>query len=214
MRKLLACLFAIALITGCKTTPLSPEPHQTKYTFQCLIASIPDDVFQEIAVGNDDNTPILNFSELQIQAFIQHPKSTIIRLPIVYAKIGESVTNDQTKTIDMAVDADIVDGKVVYKKEPQHLGEKVSVTVIENEEGIIRYKVDLMSRKLVGYNDYETDGGLNVSMPFFEKRGVNTRISQAADSWVTLGGLINQDGDGPKIHTMILIKIISPTQKP
>ena len=210
MKKLLACLFTVVLITGCSTTPSSPKPHKTKYAFQCLQVSIPEEVAQAIAI--DINDPGQKITQPQIDMVIKHPEATIIRLPIVYAGLGESATNDQTETVDMPVDAEIVDGEIVYKKEPLKVGKEVSVEVLKAEDNIVSYKIHLMNKKLIGFDVvHRTEEGQEVRMPFFEIRGVDTKITQAADSWISAGGLVEQQGTEPKTHTILLIRVIGPT---
>lgn len=210
MKKLLACLYTVALITGCSTTPSSPKPHQTKYAFQCLQVSIPEDAAQAIKINND--VPDHKLTQPQIDMAVSHPEATIIRLPIVYAGIGESATNDQTETVEMPFDADIVDGEVVYEKKPLKVGMAVSVEVLKAEAHLISYKIHLLNRKLIGFDVvHRTEEGQEVKMPFFEVTEVNTKITQAADSWIVTGGMIAQQGTEPKIRRMLLIRVIAPT---
>ena len=210
MKKLLACLFTAVLITGCSTTPSSPKQHQTKYAFQCLQVSIPEYVVQAVKININD--PVQKLTQLQIETVINHTEATIIRMPIVYAGIGESATNDQTETVDMAFDAEIVDGEVVYKKKPLKVGKEVSVEVLKAEDNIVSYKIHLMNKELMGFDVvHRTEEGQEVRMPFFENREVKTKITQAADSWISAGGLVEQQGTEPKTHTMLLIRVIGPT---
>ena len=131
----------------------------------------------------------------------------------MYAGIGESVTNDQTKTVEMAVDADIVDGKVVYKKEPQKLGKETSITIDQVQGNTIKYKINAMYQELTHFEDYKTKEGLEVRLPYFKKQGVDTKLTQVPGSWLMLGGSISQIGDSKKIHDMIFIRVISPKEK-
>ena len=142
---------------------------------------------------------------------VNHPEVTIIRLPIVYAGIGESATNDQTETVDMAFDAEIIDGEVVYEKKPLKVGKEVSVEVLKAENNLVSYKIYLMNRKLIGFDVvHRTEEGQEVKMPFFELTKLDTKITQVADSWISTGGIVEQQGTEPKIRRMLLIRVIAP----
>jgi len=237
MKQLIACLFAAALITSCATAPSSPKPHKSKYAFQCLQVSLPDSVFQNLTFSVDDavsplkNDSIPTVSNLlreqqsnsaaepampqltqeQVEEILKHSETTTVTFPVVYAGLGESATNDQTETVEMTTDADIVEGKVVYKKEPIKVGMMVSVEVLEAEDNRVCYKLNIMNKDLIGYDTHQPEEGLEVRMPFFEARSIDTKITQAPDSWRYVGGTINQQGTEPKIHTMLLFRVIAPT---
>lgn len=237
-------LFAASLISGCSTTPPSPKPHKTKYTFQCLHVTAPDSFIQELTFDVEENVSILEESiemqvanplqgqpilpleqeakpnpasslplaHTQIEELLKRPDITIVEFPVVYAAAGESVTNDQTKTVEMAVDANIINGKVVYKKEPCKLGKSVSILFKREDAAGISYQIDAMNKKLTGFDDYKTKEGLEVRMPYFASSRVNTKIIQSPNSWVSLGGLIHHQDTGTKMHKMILIQVLAPTR--
>jgi hypothetical protein len=174
-----------------------------------LQVSIPEDAVQAININND--VPDHKLTQPQIDMAVNHPEATIIRLPIVYAGIGESATNDQTETVEMPFDVDIVDGEVVYEKKPLKVGKAVSVEALKAEDHLISYKIHLLNRKLIGFDVvHRTEEGQEVKMPFFEVTEVNTKITQAADSWIVTGGVIAQQGTEPKIHRMLLVRVIAP----
>ncbi len=242
MKKTVLSLFATSLITGCSTTtPPSPKPHETKYTFQCLLVSYPDSLFQELTFSFNDSItfskispekqvanlfpeqqmlpsvqateplPIPMLTQVQIEEFLQNPSVEIVELPIVYASIGESVTNDQTKTAQMVIDADVVNGEIVYTKKPYKLGTKISIRVDKAEGTNITYQIHMMRNKFVGFDEYTTKEGFVIKMPYCEGRSIDTQITQPHDVWTTLGGLIHQQNNGPKIHEMIFFRIHPPT---
>ena len=234
-------LFAVSLISSCTTTPSSPKPHKTKYTFQCLSVSLPEAVLLSQAFKFDDNvfqhdfaqppvdddlfreklthpsqqgikSPIPILTHLQIEEILKNPDAEILEFPIVYAGIGESVTNDQTKVISMAIDAEVIDGKVIYTKEPYKFGKEVSITVnkVEVEGNTVTYQLNMMSQKFIGFDEYKTKEGLIIKMPYFEGRGTHTEITQEPCVWIVMGGLMHQRDDGPKMNEIFCIRIIPP----
>jgi hypothetical protein len=223
MKKLLACLCIASLIAGCATKPSSPKPHETKYTFQCLHVSIPEDVLKKLNVRIENNTPQDNSSQpsgvlptpnptqTQIDEILKNPKSTTTEFPIVYAGLGMPATNAQTETIELAVDANVVDGKVVYETEPRKQGKTLSIAVQKNEDGVVNYEIHAEAQKIAGYDSYKTKTGQQIKMPFFDTKELHTRLMQKPDSWLALGGLIKKQHDGPLLHTLFLVRIISPT---
>ena len=236
-------LFVASLISGCSTTQSSPKPHKTKYTFQCLQVTAPDSLIQELTFSFDDSVAILKdylqeqidnplqeqqitplqqttkpsripvLTHSQIEELIKKPDVEIIEFPIVYAGIGESVTNDQTKTVEMTVDADVVNGQVVYTKEPHRLGKEMSITVNKIEDTNITYHISLRSQKFVGFDEYKTTGGLVVKMPYFKSRGTHTEITQEPGVWIGMGGLIDQRDGGAKMNELLYIRIIPPINR-
>ncbi|VGO20587.1 hypothetical protein [Pontiella sulfatireligans] len=236
MTKTIITLFVVILIAGCSTTPSSPKPHKTKYAFQCLQVASPDSIIQELGFSYDTNAVIQNYTQpkendlfgkqhitppvsklpkpvltqSQIEDLIKRSDIELIEFPVVYAGIGESVTNDQTKTEAMAVDANVVEGNVVCRKEPYKFGKSVSITVNQVKDNVVNYKVDMMNRKFKAFDEYKTKDGLVIKMPFFESRGLNTEISQPPYVWTAMGGLIDQRNDGQKTHEIIIIRIIPP----
>jgi len=233
MKKIILSLFVASLISGCSTTPSSPKPHKIKYTFQCLQVTSPDLLIQELTFGFDTNAVAGNYGQLkkdnlfgkqhvttpasitlthtQFEELIKRPNVEIAEFPIVYAGLGESVTNDQTKSVSLPEDYDIVDGKaVVVKEKIIKLGYSVAVTIDKIENGAISYHLNASHLELRGFDEYKTENGISVKMPFFERRSVDTNLTQKPNSWLVMGGLIDEKPDGKKVNMMIFVRIIPP----
>jgi hypothetical protein len=195
MKKWITSLFAVTLISGCSTIPSTPKPHPEKYTFQVIGIEVPEGTLES--------------SKMDIEKIIQHPDAEISEYPIVLAGLGESVTNDQTKCVLMPEDYDIVDGELVAKEKIVMLGYSTSVTVDKIENGAVSYHLNASYNELVGFDEYKTEGGV-AKMPFFNKRAVDTDLTQKPNSWTMMGGLIDKRSDGKKVNRIICVRAISP----
>lgn len=196
MKKWILSLIVVTLISGCSTTPDTPKPHPEKYTFQVISLEIPE-------------TTGLTTSPT-IEELMHHPDATIIDYPIVIAGLGESVTNDQTKSVLLAEDFSVIDGKAVAEENTHKLGHLVSVAVNEIKNDAVSYHLNAQYNEVVGYDDYDLGGGLAVKMPRLERRSVDTELKQKPNSWVMLGGLVDERSDGKKMRFMMGVKIIPP----
>jgi len=236
MKRIILGLFLASLISGCSTTPSSPKPHKTKYAFQCLQVTSPDSLVQELTFSFDANAvagsygqlkkdnlfgkqhittpaptfPMPTLTHTQIEELIKSPNIEIAEFPVVYAGLGESVTNDQTKSVSLPEDYDIVDGKAVVKEKICKLGYSTSVTINKMENGAISYHLNASHQELVGFDEYKTENGISVKMPFFEKRAVDTDLTQQPNSWIGMGGLVDEKPDGKKTNQLICVRIIPP----
>ena len=213
MKKRIISLFAITLIAGCSTIPSTPKQHPEKYTFQILEARVPEEVIsrgfvnqcppslEEEMLNNPDmmKAGVGQKTKLNMDEILAHPDAEISEYPIVVAGIGESITNDQTQSVSMPEDYDIVNGQAVAKEKTVKLGYSVSVTVDKIENGAVSYRLNAMHRELAGFDEYKIGNGQNVKMPKFEKRGVDTVLTQSPNSWVMMGRLTDHRSDGKNI---------------
>ena len=232
MKRIIISLFVVSLISGCSTTPSSPEPHKTKYAFQSLQVTSPDSLVQELTFSFDTNEVAENYGQLkkdnlfgkqhvttpasitlthtQIEELIKRPNIEIAEFPIVYAGLGESVMNDKTKPVSFLEDYDVVEGKVVAKEKICKLGYSTSVTVDKVENGAISYHLNICYLEFVGFDEYIIENDLSVKIPFFERMALDTDLTQKPNSWLVIGGLIDEKLDGKKINQMICVRIIPP----
>ena len=197
MKRILS-LAALAVISGCSTIPSNPEPHPEKYTFQVIGIEIPA-AEADLLSGDVDQ-------------ILECPDADITEYPVVVAGAGDSATNDQTTAVAFPVDYNIVDGKAVAQENIQKLGHLVAVTIDEIKDGVIRYQLKLHDQQLKGYDEYNLEDGIAVKMPYFETRGINTRLQQTPDAWVVMGGLVDERSDGTKLTQIIGVRIIAPAQ--
>lgn len=196
MKKWITSLFAITLISGCSTTPSSPKPHPEKYTFQVIGIEVPEGTVES--------------SKMDVEKILQHPDAEISEYPIVLAGLGESVTNDQTKSVSMPEDYDIVDGKAVVKEKIIKLGYSVGVAVDKIENGTISYHLNASYLELTGFHEYKTEDDISVKMPRFKRRAIDTDLTQKPNSWTMFGGLVDNKSDGGKVNRIVCVRAIPP----
>lgn len=195
MKKMIISVVTIVILTGCSTAPpkpSTPNPDPQKYTFQVIGIEIPNEAF--IICNND------------IDKITTHPDAKISEYPIVVAGVGESVTNDQTRPAPSEIDGKPVDKDIIVK-----LGYSVSIQNPTVEGGALSYHLISHYEELVGFEEYTTQDGASVMMPFTTKRELNTQISQKLNTWITLGGLIKDNSDGKKTNLMLCVRTIPPT---
>lgn len=198
MKNWIVSLFVAVFISGCSTTPETLNPHPEKYTFQVISIEIPEAISLEISSD--------------VESLIQHPAAEIIKYPVVVAGMGESVTNDQTRSVLLAEDYNVVDGKAVAKEKIQKLGYLVSIQVNEIKNGAVNYHLDAQFKEVVGYDEYNLGGDIAVKMPYMESRGINTDLQQNSNSWVMLGGLVDERSDGTRMSYTMGVRIIPPAE--
>jgi hypothetical protein len=144
---------------------------------------------------------------------MNHPKAIITEYPIVVAMVGESVTNDQTKAASFPEDYDIVDGKVVAIEKIIKLGYIVGVTVDKVENGAVSYHLYASHKELARFETFTTENDLEVKMPYFNVRAVDTHIIQQPKSLFTISGLVGEGSNGEKLSLMFCVKIIPPASE-
>ena len=212
MKKIFMSMIVVAFISGCSTTPSSPKPHKTKYTFQCLNLTLPDAVFQKLTFKTAPNfhQNVITLSQPQIEEVLKNPTVKISEFPVVYAALGETVTNDQTKAVSMAVDAKVVDGKIVYTEEPQKIGKAVVISLNKLEGDLLTYQLKLSDKQFVGFDKYKVSDELVAKMPYFEGQSVDTEITQKANTWLTMWGITHESSTGEKTQELICIRVIPP----
>jgi hypothetical protein len=182
--KILIMSFAVSLISGCAIAPSTPKPHETKYAVQVLEVNSTTPFNQKLM--NDPN---------EVEEILNNPNTRIYEYPILYAQTGEAVVEDQTKTVSMPEDYDVIDGKAVPKEKEVKLGRMVEVSVSSVQEDNITYKIDIHNQKLVGYDTIKAAEGIEVEMPCFKSRNLSSEITQPFGVWQCLGGLQGTQGN-------------------
>lgn len=193
------------LVAGCRSTPSTPKADPDKYTFQVIGVEIPEKV-------NPYKTG--EFSTIEEEnKLLSHPDAEIVEYPIVIAGPGDTVVNDQTESASFPEDYAIVDGKAVAKEKSLKLGYSVSVQLTEVKNEIVKYHLNTYYKELVGYDEHEIGDGITVKMPYFKSRILDVDLSHKANTWIILGGLVDERSDGTKISLMIAVRIIPPMKK-
>ena len=204
MKKWITSLLGVILISGCSTIPSDPKPHSDKYAVQVLEVTTPGllDPGAPQAAG-------------WIEKTFKNPDAKVYEYPILYAAVGESVINDETKSVAMAEDFNVVDGKAVAQEKIQQLGRFLEVSITKVEHETITYKVNIQNRELFGFDTLQLEDGIVVQMPFLNAKKVTTELSQPLGVWSSLGGVADtrtENGNETSESFFFCIRIIPPAE--
>jgi hypothetical protein len=226
MKKLFILFAAASVLAACttpkptensatETTLTTPEPAVGQYTLQSFYIPIPVTDFHEWssafpkAVLYTQTNP--GPSQEAIEALFEYPNAEIIEFPLVRAGIGESVTIDQTTVYEGPVDADIIDGKVVYATEPIDLGKRISLTIkTVNEDKSVICEIHPLERKLIGMDRDDIGEGLTIEMPKYKTYSVDTKLTILPNTWSMSYGPITEREDGTRMHVLFLFRLLPP----
>lgn len=204
-----------ALISDWIVFSSSNEPMPFDENDVSVSASVESSIFEENDVSLLQPKTVTSnsqpSSQEEIEALLKKPNAEIIEFPIVYAGIGETVTNAQTEVFQSVLDARVVEGKVVYETEPINVGTSASLTINKVlESGAINCDLEIYHCRLTGVEHYTLEEEFDIEMPYFEIRSVNTEITLNPNSWLTMGGQISQRDDGTKMHMLFLVRLLPP----
>ncbi len=198
MNKWIISLFAITFISGCLATPSLPKPHPEKYTFQIITVMVQEGMIQG--------------SEMDVEEIINHPDVEICEYPVVLAARGESVTNDQTKVVSLAID-DEVDDKTIGNEKTHKIGTSVAIAFYGIRDNKISYNLNIYHKEQAGFAEYKDENGDIKKKPFLVGIEDDVGVSQEPDSWAMVGGFPGQKVDGKKTFYMICTRAIPPSNK-
>lgn len=193
MRNLFMSLFAVSFVSACMASPLTPKLHETKYTIQILEVTTP--------------TPT-HHSPNWLAESLNNTNSVIYTYPTLYAEIGETVGDDQTEEVSMPESYDLIDGKVVPKEKLVRLGKAVEVSIPGIEGENITYSLSVYNKSFKGYDIYPLEDGIEVKMPYFETRSINTEITHPLNRWISMGGRLDKKGNS----FFFYVRIVPPEE--
>lgn len=230
MKKWIIAVLAIT-VAGCSTNPTNLKPVKDKYTFQALFVFLP--------LTESRMLPVQPPSQEEIETLFKNPNAEIIEFPVVYAGIGETVTNAQTEVYMANVDADVIDGQLTHiEKEAIDLGNTSIFSVHDIlEDGSVSCTYNVIHTRLIGTDIYkfadgievefphietfsqgipvgtfETDEGIEEEIPLFE---IETRApvrprTLLSNIWYREGGLVDERDDGTKMHLIVYLRVLPP----
>ncbi|MDA3832048.1 MAG: lipoprotein [Spirochaetales bacterium] len=230
MKKWFITALAVLAVAGCSTQRPHLKPVKDKYTFQALYISLPATDSEQLtpisatthAVSdfNSSNGPTLPISNSQrptpedIEALLKNPNVTIIEFPVDYAGVGETVTNALTEVYEANVDADIIDGEIVYEKETFDLGDTSTFTAHETlEDGTVSCTIKFTHSQLSRTKTYKTDEGIEVEKPYINTRSRGSQLTLPPYTWFLMGGGSNEVSDGTSItktHRSFYVRVLPP----
>lgn len=145
-----------------------------------------------------------------VDKLFTNEENTVNAYPVLYAKPGVMVENDQTEAIMFPESFNVVNGKPIPIETLQHIGSRTRVTILETPPREVTFLIDFHYQRVKGYDKYNIGKDLAVEMPYFEMRKVNTQLTQTLGSWVVLGG-IESKAEGKLKTTYYVIRISHPS---
>jgi hypothetical protein len=142
----------------------------------------------------------------EVEEMLKHPKAVLTEFPVVYAAVGETAINDQTKTIPVHTSFEVKTNsngmiEVVYVDGTARIGRTVEITIQTIENSLATCALNLYENSLAGMQDYvaapatETRKSVTASLPVFKMNRIKTSITGSPGSWLSMGSLI-KDEDG------------------
>lgn len=206
MKQLLLITLLSLLFHGCKSTTAiqNPEPHYEKYCVQVieLETQQPSDNFKNDQ-GMIDPQKLFSATDKKINPY-----------PLVYLKVGETVTNDKQTTpleVGNAI-SESPKGPVIKEnnKEIIKLGKLVTATLSKTDQNEnLNIAIKFHNRVYRGLDNSISvptpEGEKYVSMPLFDYKGMGTNlITPASSEWVVLGA------GGNDFFSYYLVRLIAP----
>lgn len=201
---LFSILTALLFITGCTTLstqkqrPQVPERIPGKYAFQAIRIEVP---------MNEEGTPSSPLAPSdEIEEMLKNPKAILMEFPVVYAAVGETAVNDQTKTISIHEPFEVKTNsngviEIAYRDRTVKVGKYTSLTIKTVEKDNVSLDLWFYEKSLNGTQEYavapatKTQKSVTASLTLFKKTEVKTSVSIAPSLWFPMGGLI-KDKDG------------------
>ena len=210
---LFSILTALLVITGCSTTdPCTPKQHPEKYAFQALWIEIPAEQVNQSQPHQ--------FSHDEIEALLKNPKAVLTEFPVVYAAVGETVVNDQTKkipaheTYEVKADTNGVI-EVVYIDGTVRVGRSAEITIQKVENSHATCVLNLYANSLSGTQEFavapatETRKSVTASLPLFKRKSMKTTMDIPLETWRSAGSIM-QTNNGLPVLNLWTSRLIPP----
>jgi hypothetical protein len=191
-------LIAISPSSVYSAIPAEPKPQEGKLAVQVVKVEHPKKF--DLPLGHGLNPA----------AMFQDGSNTLTQYPTLYAEVGTAVTNDQTRSVVMAEDFNIVDGKAILKEKTYKLGLSIAATIAQIENDVADLKLNFSIQKLKGFDEFTIEEGTKVKLPMFESVNMNTDVSLQLGSWVVLGGLAGESDTTEEKTTLYFVRVKDP----
>lgn len=150
-----------------------------------------------------------------VEKMMESPKIKITEFPEINLTVGEQFINDQTKITELPFDYEVVDGKtVVTNTESFRYGQSVDIQLIEADDSMAIYNLDLYIGRLKGVDTYTLSNGDEAEIQLAECTSSYTQYAQPFNTWNIVGGLVHEQiegGETNKVSHLLCIRVISPT---
>lgn len=177
MRKVivgLVCIIATSSVYS--AIPSEPKPKEGELAVQVVQVEHPKKIDVTFDYVHDS------------EVIFKDGSNTLTQYPTLYVAVGSVVTNDQTTSVAFPEDYDIVDGKAIPKEKIVKLGRSIVVELSNRRDGMVDLKMSFIDIELKGYDDIALKGGIQVKMPYFNRRTFNRDFSVVLGDWMVLGG--------------------------
>lgn len=185
-RKLLLNTLALALTgTALAVVPDMPKPKGNQFAVQLFRVDSPRPFDKEkFKQDSESILELFNAKENYTKAY-----------PTIYAELGKPAVNDQTKSMMLPTDYNVVNGEPVAVEALQHIGVRAEITIHDYRNDTATFNLKFHHQEIKGYDEYLLKGGKSVRIPIFETRKVDTDLSQVLGSWVVVGGIESSTGE-------------------
>ncbi|MEI7851052.1 MAG: hypothetical protein WCH86_04405 [Kiritimatiellales bacterium] len=210
---LFSILTTFLFITGCSTTgPCTPKQHPEKYAFQALWIEIPAEQVKQSQPHQ--------FSHDEIEALLKNPKAVLTEFPVVYAALGKTAVNDQTKkipaheTYEVKADTNGII-KVVYIDGNVRVGRSAEIIIQKVEKNHATCALNLYANSLSGIQEFavapatETRKSITASLPLFKRKSMKTTMDIPFETWRPAGSIM-QTNNGLPVLNLWTSRLIPP----
>ncbi|MCF7818301.1 MAG: hypothetical protein K9M54_10510 [Kiritimatiellales bacterium] len=191
----LVCIIAVCSVYS--GIPSEPKPREEKLAVQVVKVEHPKKIDLTSGYGLDP------------EAMFEDGSNTLTQYPTLYAAVGTTVTNDQTTSVAFPEDFDIIDGKAIPKEKIQKLGLSIVAELSRVENDVVDMKLSFSKKELKGYDEIAVKGGIQVKIPYFNVRNINTDVSIVLGDWIVLGGAEEFDSK-KEMTTCYLLRVKNP----
>lgn len=181
IRRHLILIAASLTLSGVVTAkvPDEPRPKGNKFAVEMFRIDSPQgfdkDKFKQ---DNESIEQLFNSKENRVKAY-----------PVVYAEQGKTAVSDQTTSMMLPEDYNVVNGKLIPVERLQRIGVRSEVTVTALRNNSATFNLKFHHQEIKGYDEYKLKGDHNARIPHFETRKVDTELTQVLGSWVVVGGI-------------------------
>lgn len=196
----LTFLFLQLVLSGWCTSaqmPDLPTPRGNQFAVELFSIKTPESFNQ---------ASLQKYSKSVDQLFMSE-KNEVHAYPALYTRKGMTVENDQTEDMMLPESYNVVNGKPVPVNTLQHIGVRTRITINESARNSVSFQIDFHHQTIKGNDTYKLGNGMEVEIPYFEIRKVNTEVTQRLGSWVVLGGIEDVSGS---FTTYYIIRITRP----
>jgi hypothetical protein len=191
MKIIVSALLAVFFVSSSYSEiPAQPNPQEGKVAVQFVKVECPQTAPYTLTTDH-----MINPRQL-----FEDASCRMKEYPVLYARVGHTVTNDLRETQMLAEDYRVIDDKPTPVKKPHKLGWLLTVTIAQVENGVVDLEFRFLEKYLQGYDDISIAEDQSVRMPKLSVRDINSDAAIVLGNWCTFGGLeTKSDHENEKI---------------